>query len=512
MISQLTGSKRIAANTAFSYSRTLISIALALFSSRWVLEGLGTVDFGLYSLVGSILAIVLFLNKVLANGDARFFALGIGKNDQVELNKVFNTLLSLHIAMPFILTAIGFVVGEFVMRHYLVIPPERLQASIIVFRITMLVSLLTMMTVPFSSLFVAYQNIFESTLFSLLQTFLMFISAYSLRLLPNSSDKLIIYSIMVSLVSVTVTVIMVVTSCRRYKCTAIRTKCFFDRKLSLDVLKYSFWNMLGDLGHLIRAQGTSVIVNLYFGPTGNAALGIANQVSIQSSNLTNAMASSTRPEIFRRAGEGNLLSAFSLSDLSSRIGLFLIFVVSVPVLFNLDSLLAFWLVNVPTGTNVLCKCFIFMFVIEKMTIGQNSYLNAIGRVALVNTLKVVFYCTALVFPFCGLLQFGLAGIGLSCLLSMILTRCSIIYCTQKYTNFDILRYFKTTVTPTVLLLMILFFLLQIRFSFHSERVVQLALSVLFVFVVTVFAGMVLFFNKDERLRIAHLFTSKIKKA
>ncbi len=507
---KLTGSRLIAANTVFSYSRTLISITLVLFSSRWVLEGLGTVDFGLYSLVGSILAIVLFLNKVLANGDARFFALGIGKNDEEELNKVFNTLLSLHLAMPFILTVIGLVVGEFVMRYYLVIPPERLQASIIVFRITMIVSMFTMMTVPFSSLFVAYQNIFESTLFSLLQTFLMFIIAYSLRLLPNSSDKLIIYAIMASSVSFLVAIIIVVASHIKYKCTKIHVKFFFDKKLSQSVLKFSFWNMLGDLGHLIRTQGISVIVNLYFGPTGNAALGIANQVSIQSSNLTNAMASSTRPEIYRRTGERNYSSAFALSNLTSRIGLFLILVVSVPVLLNLDSLLAFWLVKVPYGASVLCKCFIFMFVIEKMTIGENSYLNAIGRVALVNVLKVLLYSTALIFPFCGLLQLGLAGIGISCLLSMILTRCSIIYCIQKYVEFDILQYIKTTVVPTFLLLLVIFYMLQFGILFHSETVVQLLLNVFCVFVMTFFGGIVLFFNKDERLRIIHLFTTKIK--
>ena len=43
---KLSGGKLIAINTISTYSRTLISIALALLSSRWVLEGLGAVDFG----------------------------------------------------------------------------------------------------------------------------------------------------------------------------------------------------------------------------------------------------------------------------------------------------------------------------------------------------------------------------------------------------------------------------------------------------------------------------------
>lgn len=506
---QLTGSKRIAANTVISYSRTLISIVFVLFSSRWVLEELGTVDFGLNSLVGSIMAIVLFLNTVLANGDARFFALGIGQNDQTELNKVFNTLLSLHIALPLIVSTMGLLIGEYIIRYYLVIPPERLQSTLIVFRISIFVSLLNMMTVPFSALFVANQNILESSLISLFQTFLLFISAYSLRFFSGSFDKLIIYSIMVSLVYIIVSAIMVVLSCRKYECTKIRTNYFFNRKLSSEVLSFSFWNMLGDFGHLIRTQGTSIIVNLFFGPSGNAALGIANQVAIQSANLTNAMISSTRPEIYRRAGERNLQSAMVLSNLTSKIGLFLILVVGVPVLLNLDDLLKLWLVNVPPGAGILCECFIFMFVIEKMAVGQDSYLCAIGEVALVNVLIMVFYSSALIFPFCGLIRLGIGGIGISCILSMILSRCSIIYCMGKYTDFSLVSYMKSTVVPVLLISLIIYGFVQFKIELHSGTIIELAKNGAIVFVITAFISMFLLFKKEERLKIFHLLFVKV---
>lgn len=505
---QLTGSRLIAANTFFSYSRTLISIVLALFSSRWVLEELGTVDFGLYSLIGSILAIVIFLNKVLANGDARFFAIGIGKNDQTELNKVFNTLLSLHITIPFIVTIIGFLIGEFIIRYYLVIPPERLQSSLIIFRISIFVSLLTMMTVPFSALFVANQNILESSLISLLQTFLMFICAYALKFFSNSSDKLIIYSIMISLVYIIVSAIMVVLSCRKYECTKIKTTHFFNRRLSSEVLKFSSWNMMADIGHLIRTQGSSIIVNLYWGPSGNAALGIATQVAVQSANLTNAMNGSTSPEIYRRAGEGKYQSAMDLSNLTSKIGLFLFLLVGYPILFNLDDLLRLWLVNVPTGTRDLCECFIYMFMIMKMTIGQLSYLNAIGKVALVNILILLFYSLSVFFPFCGLIQLGIVGIGISCILSMFLSRCSILYCMRKYTNFNFPSYMKTTAFPAIIIILVLLALRQLKLELHSDSFIQLILNGLFVLVPTAFTGFLLLFNKMERSRIIHLVVNK----
>lgn len=65
-IKPINRNKRIAVNTIVSYGRTLLSVCLVLFSSRWTLQQLGAVDYGLYNLIGSILIIVVFLNTVIS--------------------------------------------------------------------------------------------------------------------------------------------------------------------------------------------------------------------------------------------------------------------------------------------------------------------------------------------------------------------------------------------------------------------------------------------------------------
>lgn len=59
-------SKRIAINTLATYGRSVLAMGMALFSSRWVLNSLGQSDFGLYSVVGSIIVFIVFLNSVMA--------------------------------------------------------------------------------------------------------------------------------------------------------------------------------------------------------------------------------------------------------------------------------------------------------------------------------------------------------------------------------------------------------------------------------------------------------------
>ena len=117
---------------------------------------------------------------------------------------------------------------------------------------------------------------------------------------------------------------------------------------------------------------------------------------------------------------------------------------------------------------------------------------------------------ALIFPFLGMIQLGIVGIGLSCLLSMFLSRCSIIYCINKYTDFDIREYIKTTAAPALILLFAIFSLNQFFFNMYSESVIKLVMNVIVTFVATGIVGMLSLFNKKERLQMARLFLSMLK--
>lgn len=504
------GEKRVAINTLISYGRSLIAICLVLFSSRWALSSLGEVDYGLYTLVGSVLAVVVFINTILANGDARFFAIGIGKDDQTELNRVFNTSLSLHIIIPFVVVVFGIVLGEFVINHYLAIPPARLDSVITVYRITMIASFVSMVSIPFSTLFIAYQNILEYSIIMLLQSFLIFLSAFLIRYSFGGIDKLILYAIFMALAHIIASFVVVIFSIRKYNCSMIRLKFFFDRRISKSIIKYSFWNMLGDLGHLVRTQGVAIVVNLFFGPSGNAALGIANQVSMQASNLTNSMTTSLSPEMYRLTGKKNLLSAVKMAGYASKVGVFLLLILGIPIIINLDSLLKLWLIEVPAGTNTLCQCFIIMYVIEKLSLGQLIYLRAIGSVALVNVLIFFFYCTSVLLPFCGFLQLGLLGIGLSCILSMFFSRCSVIYCFSHHFHGFISSYALNTFLPTLLILLLISFFSYCSIQLYAESILGLFVNGMLVLVPTIAISSLLLFNKRERARVYSIVMSKIK--
>lgn len=58
--------KRIAKNTILLYIRMFISVIVGLYTSRVVLNTLGASDYGVYNVVGGIVAMFTFLNTSMS--------------------------------------------------------------------------------------------------------------------------------------------------------------------------------------------------------------------------------------------------------------------------------------------------------------------------------------------------------------------------------------------------------------------------------------------------------------
>jgi len=501
---------KIVVNTIASYSRTIFGIIFVLFSSRWVLSSLGVSDFGIYSLVGSILAIVVFLNTILANGNSRFISIAIGKNDEKELNELFKTIVVIHTVVPVFVLLIGYFVGVYAINHWLEIPQQRIGATVFVFQIAIIASFFAMIAVPYTASFIANQNIVQYSLITLGQSFLYFLSAYLLRFFDG--DHLIIYTIFMSVSNLLIYSIMIVVAMTKYSYCRKFWKYRFDAARAIEIVKYAFWNFIGSFGHLCRTQGVSIIVNLFFGTQGNAALGIANQVATQSANLTNALSSATSPEVYTRIGKNDFVSANNLSISISKFGTCLILLLSSVIICNLEELLFLWLTNVPPYTKELCLCFILMYILEKITMGPNIYLSGINKIALVQTLTLICYLLSIVFPYLGLINlFGIVGVGIACVLSMFLAIISVQYCYNKYSGFTSLKVFLKLIFVSFPLYGLSLLLGNINEKLLFPFGIKLVVSSLFVIIIIAFVFRSVVFNEQELKVIKQNFNKLCKK-
>ena len=88
----MSDNKVIAKNTVIVYIRLFITTIIGLFTSRFVLQILGVSDFGLYNVVGGVIALFSFVSGTLSSTTTRFLNVEIGRKGG-EPNKLDRYLL-----------------------------------------------------------------------------------------------------------------------------------------------------------------------------------------------------------------------------------------------------------------------------------------------------------------------------------------------------------------------------------------------------------------------------------
>jgi O-antigen/teichoic acid export membrane protein len=375
----MTSSRRIILNTTATFVRSVLAAGLALFSSRWILNALGQTDFGLFALVGTLIAFVAILNGVLGGSVGRYLAFAIGKGDMLEVNQWFNTAIVIHTILPGILILIGWPIGEYCILHFLAIPAERVNACVLVFRFSLIATFIAMFSVPYVAMFTARQKIAETAFWGTLQALLAFFLAFSLSY--ANADRLLVYTM--GMVGITV----VITLCQVIRATIIFPECqivrkfWFSREHTQELLVYASWSFIGCFGGILRNQGTAILLNLFHGPKVNAAYGIANQVATQTGIFAQAMLGAMSPEITAIAGRGDRQRMLDLTVRASKFGTLLALLFTIPLFVEMEYILNLWLKTPPAYTAIFCQLILLSFLLDKITIGHMMAVNAQGRIA-----------------------------------------------------------------------------------------------------------------------------------
>ena len=375
----MNSSYRIVLNTAAIYTRSVFSIGLALFSSRWVLNALGQTDFGLFTVVGSLIIFIVFLNSVMAGSASRHFAYAIGQGDPEEVKRWFNAALSIHLCLAAGLVLSGWPIGEYVISNYLTIPADRVFACIYVFRISLASTFFGMVSVPFIAMFTAKQHMPEIAIWGMIQSVLTFILAFLLT--QASGDRLVFYACGMAMIPIFVQSCQIFRAVFLFRECSVERRYWFDKNRLKEIFSFAIWNLIGSLGALLRNQGSAILLNIFFGPKVNAAYGIANQVSTQTNQLSAAMMGAFSPEITSCEGRGDRERMLSLSLRSTKFATILILLFAIPLMAETEYVLKLWLRQTPEYTAMFCRLILTTFLINRLTSGYMLAVNAHGKIA-----------------------------------------------------------------------------------------------------------------------------------
>jgi O-antigen/teichoic acid export membrane protein len=346
--------KRIAKNTLFLYARLLFAMAVGLYTSQVVLATLGADDFGLNAVVTSAVAIFYFINYSMAGATSRFLTFELGKGDTEKLRKTFSAALTIHVLIALLVLVLGETIGLWYLENKMVIPEGRMTAARWVYQLSLASAMLIITQVPYSAILIARERMNVYAYIEILKTSLLLGIVY--LLVVGSLDKLVLYAVLTLLVT------LVTTSVYRLYCTRhfeeSRYKFHWDRETIRPMLSFSIWNLFGNLGVTLKYQGVNVVLNLFFATAINAAFGLASQVQSAIANVASNFMLAVNPQIIKYYAENKIIEMQNLMINATKYTFLLTFAVCLPLILEIDFILALWLKDVPAYTDIFCQLFL----------------------------------------------------------------------------------------------------------------------------------------------------------
>ncbi len=384
--------KRIIKNSLYLYVRMFLMMALSFITTRVVLDKLGASDYGINTLVAGFVALFSVLNNVLSSGTQRFLALHIGKGLPEKLKATFSTAFVLHAAAAALIVIALESFGLWFFNHDLNIPAERMSAANWVFQFAVIGVFVAITQTPYSAAVTAHERFNVYAFMSIYDIVAKLAVLYLLVYIPG--DKLIIYAALQLSVSVTSMMIYRVYCIRSF--AECRFSLHVDKSLAKDMLHFSGWGVLGHVINMVNSQGLTIILNLFFNTVMNAARGLATTVNFVIVQFIAGFLVAAQPQLIKYYGAGDIRNFTKLIFNVTQYTLFLVALVAVPAILEIDYVIALWLgANVPEYTGAFVKITLFCGIIGRSNTMVEWGIMAIGRVKELNACSVPVYLLSL---------------------------------------------------------------------------------------------------------------------
>ncbi|MBV3431134.1 lipopolysaccharide biosynthesis protein [Prevotella copri] len=377
MSSQTTdNNKRIAKNTLLLYFRMLLMMFVTLFTSREVLDKLGVSDYGIYNVVGGVVAMLGFLNSSMSNAVQRYLSFEIGKNNEAGVNRIFNVSLFAHAGIAVFVFIVMEIVGVWYLNTHMNIPAERMDAANWVLQCSIFTTLFTIVQVPYNAIIISKEQMGIYAYISILEVVLKLLVVYMLAI--GNFDKLKLYSVLIMVVTIGIVMIYRCYCTRKYK--EAKFKFVKDWNLLKQIVGFASWNMLGELAWVFTGQGVNIILNSFFGPVVNAARGLAEQVNGAVNRFVANFQTAVNPQLIKNYASDQLGEMKTLLFRSTRFSYYLLLALSLPIILKMDFILHLWLKEVPDYTTGFCQLVLVSSLVSTLSNFLAQVARAYGKI------------------------------------------------------------------------------------------------------------------------------------
>lgn len=486
-------------NSIILYIKLAIVSLCSIFIARFSLQALGIVDYGLFSLIGGIISIIALVNTIMISVSNRFIATAIGRGNLEEINKQFNINLIIHVLIAVFTIIVLLPVGDLYINKFLNYDGDISNARIVYF-FSIVASAISFVGVPYNGLLMAKERFIVFCTTDVISSILKLLISYSL--IYYFSNKLLVYSIAISIFTAYPTVVFIIYCNRKFheitKFTFVRDKVKYK-----EVFSFATWVSYGAVATVIRNQSASILVNVFFNTIMNTALGIASSINGILKTFSQSISSSIAPQITKSYASGNTERCAELLIMSTKLTFLLMWLCSYPMLLSSDWIISIWLGQIPPFVTTFICLIIIETLIDSLNSGIGEYIFATGKIKLfqvtINTLRII----SVVFAYF-LLKSGLPAYSIyySYIIFNVLAFGLRQYILRKSINFDVTILFRRAYLPCFIVVLLSIPIVLLKNCIHPLWLIMLA--ILYIIILILFVGL----SSNERIYIKSMIASR----
>ena len=343
--------KTIALNTIYLYLGSFFQLIVGLYTSRALLQALGVEDFGIYGVVGGIIGLLSFINMAMGSASSRYITYELANGTIESQRRIFSVVFTVHIVIASLTFVLGETVGLWYVYNKLVVPDGRINAAHWVYQAAIFMSIINIIQVPYTASITAHEKMGFLSFWNSLNIFLKLIVIILLYLVKT--DELVFYAFLMSVTTLFIGIGYFIYCKFSFKeCTLERVT---NKHLFKEVLSFAGFSAFTSFANALRTQGTSLLINRFFGVTLNAAGSVASLISGYIISFTSNIITAFSPQIVKTYAvkDYNKMSSYIKQCMNYSLGLFSI--LAVPIFLEMNYALSLWLGKVPQYATEFCQ-------------------------------------------------------------------------------------------------------------------------------------------------------------
>lgn len=379
--------QNIIKNTGWLYAKMGITMFISLWVTRLILQSLGASDFGIYNVVGGVIAMLGFINGSLASSSSRFMAYAEGQGDESRKAVIFNVCKVLHIAIGLFMVLVFIITGFAFFGGVLNIPPDRINAAYVVYGSMVIGTFFSISRVPYDAVLNAHEHMKFYAIVGVMESILKLLVAFAC--VYTSNDKLMVYGILMAVIPIAVNIATRIYCRRNFSECLFNPRRYWDKKVAKEMLSFAFWVLCSSITSMVSFYGSGIVLNHFFGTILNAAYGIATQLNGQLSAFSTNMQKAVIPVITKSEGSGQHESMIHRSTLACKYAFLTLAVLAFPFILEMDYILKIWLKNVPEWAVLFAQLVLIQSLLGLLFSTYVISLEAEGNIALYNKVRSI---------------------------------------------------------------------------------------------------------------------------